>query len=110
MNNYRFILIIMASLLMGAKPIAKTKKQTDSVNTEVVEQKPLDLTLPKKPLAPLDEHINLEPEKTTEQPNVFNPKKKEEKVKFNGRLTVSPDTEKKPSTVDGASVTMDMKL
>ncbi|MFZ2727402.1 MAG: hypothetical protein WAX77_14200 [Methylococcaceae bacterium] len=113
MKNIARLLVInimLASfLLMGAKPVNKKPLVNNSV--EITEpQPPLDLSLPVQLPNIVDEPINLEPEKNIEKPNAFSPKEKQRAIELKGKLIMSPDTEKRRSTVDGAGVTMDMKL
>jgi hypothetical protein len=88
---------------MGAKPVNKKVENTE-------QKKSLDLSLPASKPNKVDEHINLEPEKTIEKPNAFAPKQKPRDIELKGKLIMSPETEKRRSTVDGAGVVMDLKL
>lgn len=110
-NRYQVILSIalVSFLIMGAKPIARKTPDTHTAEN-TVPKKPLDLSLPITQLNKTDDTLNLEPEKTSEKPNVFAPKVKEQAIKLKGKLIMSPETEKRRSTVDGAGVTMDLKL
>ena len=108
--NYRALSLLGVSfLLIAAKPENKKPALVNN-KPETALQKPLDLSLPNPQPKPVDETLNLELQKTTEQPNIFSSKKKPRDFELKGKLLMSPDTEKSRSTVDGATVTMDLKL